>query len=369
MAFTRPTGEQINFRSVNTGTHLLDTYLENCELGGRTLYDLLGDVFDANGNPDPNIFAFRVEVATQKLQVRVGTNATAPWIDVPEGTFFKPTGNFQVGAVYQNHDLFSYNDNLYIVSEPHTAGAAPDLTKVMLAISGGNSIVPASNVDIAGNYNAFIRLNNTASAYEITPFADSNVFYGLNTSGNELEITTVGKDKVLSDSSLVQSLYNYANGITDPLVTDGFWDLTYSAPKAPPAPSIVYSFIYGDVNQDDNFSSLPGFAYATPDLDDVQELANILQNQPAHVYDKGNTSFPTDYYYFWLNTIKPHIIANQSTYENMLIPLGTGTVPLFQEVQSSQAQSFDIDDYDEYMLSNGNLNLSVTGNNLVVNIL
>lgn len=369
MAYTRPTGEQISFRSLNTGTHLLDTYLENCELGGRTLYDLLGDLFDTSGNPDPNIFAFRIEPSTQKFQVRVGTNASAPWNDVPDGTFFRPTGQYQIGFAYQNHDLFTYNDSLYIVNGGHTSGTTPDPNYTMLAVAGVNASVPTTKVQTAGNYNSFIQLNSTASQYEIVPFADSNIFYGLSTNGNSIELTTVGKDTVLSDYALVQSLYNYANGVTDPLVTDGFWDLSYNRPLAPPAPSVVFNYIYGDVNQDDNFSSLPGWSRSTPDMDDVNELATILQTQPAHVYDKGNTSYPTDYYWYWLNVIKPHITSNLSTYENMQIPVGTGTTPLFREVASSSSTSYDVDDYDEYIFSNGNLNLSVVNNQLVVNIL
>ena len=33
MAETKPTGEQIRFRSANTGDHVLDTYLESAEIG------------------------------------------------------------------------------------------------------------------------------------------------------------------------------------------------------------------------------------------------------------------------------------------------------------------------------------------------
>ena len=367
MAYTRPTGEQINFRSLNTGTHLLDTYLENCELGGRTLYALLGDIFDSSGNPDPNIFAFRIEPATQKFQVRVGTNPSAPWNDVPDGTYFRPTGQYQIGFQYQNHDLFTYNDSLYIVNGGHTSGTLPDPNYTMLAVAGVNSSVPTTKVQTAGNYNSYIKLNSTASAYEITPFADSNIFYGLSTNGNSIELTTVGKDTVLSDYALVQSLHNYANSITDPLVTDGFWDLVYSAPLQ--TGTAQRDFIYGDINQDDMDSGAASFTHATPDTDDVNELANILQTQPAHVYDGTGTTHPQDYYWFWLNTIKPHITSNLSTYENMLIPDGTGTTPLFREVASSTSASYDINDYDEWVMSNGNLDLAVVDNKLVVNIL
>ena len=51
MARTRVPSEQLNFRSANTGTHLLDTYLEDAEKGGLTLSALLSKLFDdATGN-------------------------------------------------------------------------------------------------------------------------------------------------------------------------------------------------------------------------------------------------------------------------------------------------------------------------------
>ena len=46
MARTRVPSEQLNFRSANTGTHLLDTYLEDAEKGGLTLSALLSKLFD-----------------------------------------------------------------------------------------------------------------------------------------------------------------------------------------------------------------------------------------------------------------------------------------------------------------------------------
>lgn len=50
MAETRPTGEQLLFRSAQTGEHVLDAYLEAAERGGRTLPDMMADVFDEQGN-------------------------------------------------------------------------------------------------------------------------------------------------------------------------------------------------------------------------------------------------------------------------------------------------------------------------------
>ena len=45
---TRATSDQVRFRSELTGDHVLDLYMEACEKGGRTLFDLLDDLFDEN---------------------------------------------------------------------------------------------------------------------------------------------------------------------------------------------------------------------------------------------------------------------------------------------------------------------------------
>jgi hypothetical protein len=53
----------------------------------------------------------------------------------------------------------------------------------------------------------------------------------------------------------------------------------------------------------------------------------------------------------------------------MMIPDGAGTTPLFREVANSTSASYDINDYEEWVMSNGNLDLAVVNNKLVVNIL
>ena len=65
MGITRPTGEQLRFVSAATGEHVLDTYMEDAEIGGRELSALLGDIFDSSsdGNFDATIFDFRVLTA------------------------------------------------------------------------------------------------------------------------------------------------------------------------------------------------------------------------------------------------------------------------------------------------------------------
>lgn len=75
MARTRVPSEQLNFRSQNTGTTLLDTYLEDAEMGGLSLATLMGKLFnDATGDIDAFEFRYTNENDTQTLELRIGTD-------------------------------------------------------------------------------------------------------------------------------------------------------------------------------------------------------------------------------------------------------------------------------------------------------
>jgi len=54
MAEQQISGVQLKFRSSGTGDWTLDTYLENAEIGGLTLAQLLDQIFDTNGVPVAN---------------------------------------------------------------------------------------------------------------------------------------------------------------------------------------------------------------------------------------------------------------------------------------------------------------------------
>jgi hypothetical protein len=76
MARTRVPSEQLNFRSANTGTHVLDTYLEDAEMGGQTLAQLMGKLFDdATGSIDAFDFRYSNVDDVQSLELRIGTDA------------------------------------------------------------------------------------------------------------------------------------------------------------------------------------------------------------------------------------------------------------------------------------------------------
>lgn len=118
---TRPTGEQLRFESSQTGSHVLDDYLESAEVGGRELGDLLGDIFDSNGDFVP----------------------------------LTHRGDYTNGAVYVKGDLvrntvatgLSALPAFYFCTTGHTAGASMDTAKFALVAKDGaaGSQYPASD--------------------------------------------------------------------------------------------------------------------------------------------------------------------------------------------------------------------------------
>lgn len=117
MALTRPTADQLVFRSSTHGALNLDTYLEAAERGGRQLGDLLGDLFDTSGNFATDAFQFRLNTTSRELQVRVGTytDPEADWSDL--GPIFRPKGVFTQGVAYSVMDVVGDGTDLYLVTE------------------------------------------------------------------------------------------------------------------------------------------------------------------------------------------------------------------------------------------------------------
>lgn len=171
MAETLPTGEQIRFRSANTGDHVLDTYLESAEIGGRSLTDLLDDLFDPsnNGTFRANNFEFRFDPATDKLQFRVGqfASSTAGWSDLT--TFFSIEGTFSTSTTYNNFDVVTLaNKDVYIV---HGLSSGTTFSSESNFISSANTekLVDVSNAqDWASKVNGIVDSTDYSSkAYAI----------------------------------------------------------------------------------------------------------------------------------------------------------------------------------------------------------
>jgi hypothetical protein len=140
MALTRPKLEQLDFRSAKTGTHLLDTYLEAAEHGNRQLNDLLNDLFEEDtGEMRTDIFEFRMNPATFRMQTRRGLylDPDANWVDMPDGFFFRPRGDWAVGQQYEVHDVVRHLNTLYLVNQTHVAGGtSPDESKMTILLNG-----------------------------------------------------------------------------------------------------------------------------------------------------------------------------------------------------------------------------------------
>lgn len=147
MAITRPTGEQLRFVSVNTGEHVLDTYMENAEIGGRQLSALLGDIFkSSDGLFDPTIFTFQVDAAdNNKLEVRVGAGNAFVETGVE---IFNGRGAYATSTAYKVLDIVTQNQDTFVCTVAHTSSnATPDLSKFQKIINGSLVADYANKVD------------------------------------------------------------------------------------------------------------------------------------------------------------------------------------------------------------------------------
>ena len=122
MAFTRPTGEQISFRSATTGTHVLDTYLEACE----------------------KALAFRVNQtsgAEPTLQARFGNfvDANDGWLDTNQ-KFFRQKGVYASGESYERLDMVQNSQKVLVCITAHTSASTVDNSK-WVEFFDGNAIL------------------------------------------------------------------------------------------------------------------------------------------------------------------------------------------------------------------------------------
>jgi hypothetical protein len=137
MAITRPKSEQLEFRSVHTGQHILDTYLEACEKGEITLPALLDKIFDSNGALNPTALQFRVDETTSFLQARFGnyTDASVGWYNTGQ-KFFRQLGPYASGVEYGRLDMVEDDSAVYVCILSHTSSGILDTTKWSLIFDG-----------------------------------------------------------------------------------------------------------------------------------------------------------------------------------------------------------------------------------------
>lgn len=152
MTETRPTGEQLRFVSSQTGEHILDDYMEAAEKGGRTLSDLLADVFDdTTGLFRADLFQFRLNDSNRTLEFRSGDFASPSdgWTPVQNGTVINWRGTYASGTQYAETDIVKHNASIYICTQAHTSSTpapGPDFSMMIYAedIRGPQPEVSAS---------------------------------------------------------------------------------------------------------------------------------------------------------------------------------------------------------------------------------
>lgn len=111
---TRPRAERIRFVSEYTGEHVLDTYLEHAERGGRSLSDLMSDIFNSSGQFNADLFEFRT--TNSQLQIRVGiySDPNTGWTDIQP--VVHSAGTFTTHTTYNQLEMVIVGTKLYIVN-------------------------------------------------------------------------------------------------------------------------------------------------------------------------------------------------------------------------------------------------------------
>lgn len=166
---TRPTGEQLRFISALTGNHILDTYLESAEKGGRTLADLLADIFDeSTGLFRADIFEFRI-TTDRSFQFRIGDfpDATTGWQNVTDNPYlFRARGAWAATTAYAATDIVTTNNSTYYCVTPHTSTASFDATKWAVMSDGTtlNSILTSAQTAATNAANSATSASNSATS-------------------------------------------------------------------------------------------------------------------------------------------------------------------------------------------------------------
>lgn len=148
MARTRVPSEQLIFRSANTGEQLLDTYLEDAEMGGLTLATLLNKLFD-EATGDVTAFEFQL-IATpgeESLQFRTSGD---DWQDVGgiSALFASMNTNVQTALDHSNTSLGHSN-----TASGHAATATTRKNQIDTVFVGAHASDPStSGVQVGAFY-------------------------------------------------------------------------------------------------------------------------------------------------------------------------------------------------------------------------
>ena len=153
MSITRVPGEQLIYRSSATGDHVLDQYLEDAEIGGKTLAELLDTLFNDFGEPEPSAFTallgleLRVNAVTKELTFGYSAN---PGQDDPTGSYiFAWKGAWAATTAYKTTDLLTYLGVTYVVTADFTSPGSFTSTNLSPISTGITGTVNADATDPA----------------------------------------------------------------------------------------------------------------------------------------------------------------------------------------------------------------------------
>lgn len=316
MAQTRPRLEQIVFKSAKTGAHNIDTYLEAAEIGNRTLAQLMGDLFDTNGNfaPEDILPEFRIDQTGGQTKLQYRTDATNPWEDLIG--FFNDRGAFATGVAYNALDLVSI-----------TVGSTTDLYIVKSDLSAFNS-----QTDFINSASTQLITTNTAGILQDVRDARDDVLQDAgfiavstdlqatpskidtvsNSLGTGQAVTLVGDDLALGASSNITKVATDIANVN--LVGPNISAVTTVANDLNATPSNIANFVGGlDATIDD--LTIQGVAKGA--IDSTSTTTFDMSTANNYVFDRANGAT--------LTLSNSHLCANMQPFTIVIKEDGTNT--------------------------------------------
>jgi len=157
MAQTRVPSEQLTFRSAATGEHLLDTYLEDAEIGGLRLDQLLSKIFNSSGNVAAFEFQFIDTAGSEALQFRTGGG---DWQDIAGISTLVGNMNTQVATALGHSTTALGHAN---TASGHATTATTRVGEIQAVFTGPHSSDPST----AGVQTGAIYFNTSSGSLKL----------------------------------------------------------------------------------------------------------------------------------------------------------------------------------------------------------
>lgn len=317
MAQTRPRLEQIVFKSAKTGAHNIDTYLEAAEFGNRTLAQLMGDLFDANGNfaPEDIVPEFQISQSGGQIQLQYRTDSSAAFTDLIG--FFNDRGAFSTSTAYDALDLVTTTSGsattLYLVKTdqqtPFASQAdfiASSSTQQLLESPAGVLADVQSARDDVLQDAGFIAVSTDLQA---TP---SKIETVSNSLGTGQAVTVVADDLALGASSNITKVATDIANVN--LVGPNISAVTTVANDLNATPSNIANFVGGlDATIDD--LTIQGVAKGA--IDSTSTTTFDMSTANNYVFDRANGAT--------LTLSNSHLCANMQPFTIVIKEDGTNT--------------------------------------------